>query len=1028
MKRDRLWFFGAYQYLRDYDSQPGADPAFPRRYEQNKIFGKLNWRFTPTLQMMQSFHHEKWVNPAPPTISTPFVTTQRLHASVPNMTFAHLTHVMSNRTVWEARVGRFLLRQDADPSSGDRTTPGRTDEITGIASLNTAQITTLNLDRVTAKVLLHRYQSDWLRTDHEFKIGMQFERGEHRLLQIFPGGVRYVDRNGAPFQAVFRSPTIAGGVFITPAIFAADTFRVTDRVTVDAGVRFDHSRAINPDLPVVSPDGRETDGHQPRGRHALHAERRVAAPGIHGTARSPRSHRVARQLRTFQSGSVDRRARSDFTRHHADHNEGVSTRSRAATRNWFRSSIRKSTWRSIPETRSPHTDEFSLALDQEIGAQLRASVAYVRKRGTDFISWVDRGGRYQEQTRPLADGTVLPVFVLTNATSDRRFLLTNHESMFTSYHGLVIAAERRSSSGWQASGSYTFSRAQGLQVMSNGTPEDPQFSTIARPGFLTFGQDPNDLTNATGRLPNDRPHVFRATTAVRLPWRGIRIAANLQTLQRQAVGGDDAGRIAARQSPDSARTAGDATALVTDAARPAGVEAAALLRRRHGRSDPGCLERAQRQCRGGPGLRQSVRDHLWHTEAVHRPTPRDAWRACEPRTIAAMSTRICCIAVILVWLAGCVMTSRAASSDVAVYEWNQIALTATITDAQDPAPQLRSMTIVQVAMHDAVNLITGKHRTYLSHVAAPAGASAEAAAIAAAHTALVSLFASQIDAFDRARAASLAARRLTEADPGIQLGERVATSILSARADDGASRAKFAFTAPGSGKPGVWVAIDNTPALLPGWGNVTPWVVRNSSEFRPPGPPSLDSALWARDYNEVKQFGSQTGSWRTAEQTRDRAVLDGVALHYLERRRADDHRRSRPGRVGHGARAGDDLSRGVRCRRDELGRQVHVQFLAPATRDSQWCSGWQRGDRRRSRLDAALSDAAPSRLSIGARHQQLRHGDNAGALLRRQSWPADRRDEPDQPELSASVEDVQRRRDGSHRRPHLFGASLPHIG
>ena len=51
-KRDRLWFFGAYQYLRDYDSQPGTDPAFPRTYEQNKFFGKLNWRLSPSLQMM----------------------------------------------------------------------------------------------------------------------------------------------------------------------------------------------------------------------------------------------------------------------------------------------------------------------------------------------------------------------------------------------------------------------------------------------------------------------------------------------------------------------------------------------------------------------------------------------------------------------------------------------------------------------------------------------------------------------------------------------------------------------------------------------------------------------------------------------------------------------------------------------------------------------------------------------------------------------------------------------------------------
>lgn len=215
------------------------------------------------------------------------------------------------------------------------------------------------------------------------------------------------------------------------------------------------------------------------------------------------------------------------------------------------------------------------------------------------------------------------------------------------------------------------------------------------------------------------------------------------------------------------------------------------------------------------------------------------------------------------------LISRSASVDVAVAvsEWNQIALAATIADEQEPAPQLRSMAIVQVAMHDAVNVVTRKHKTYLSHAAAPAGASGEAAAIAAAHTALASLFANQIDAFDRARAASLSARRLTEADPGVQLGERVATAILSARADDGASRARFAFTAPGSGTPGVWVAIDNTPALLPGWGNVTPWVLRSSSEFRPPGPPALGSAIWARDYNEVKQFGSQTGSWRTAEQT-----------------------------------------------------------------------------------------------------------------------------------------------------------------
>ena len=45
--RERLWFFAGYQYLRDYDSQPGTDPAFPSTYEQNKILAKLTWRFAP---------------------------------------------------------------------------------------------------------------------------------------------------------------------------------------------------------------------------------------------------------------------------------------------------------------------------------------------------------------------------------------------------------------------------------------------------------------------------------------------------------------------------------------------------------------------------------------------------------------------------------------------------------------------------------------------------------------------------------------------------------------------------------------------------------------------------------------------------------------------------------------------------------------------------------------------------------------------------------------------------------------------
>ena len=213
------------------------------------------------------------------------------------------------------------------------------------------------------------------------------------------------------------------------------------------------------------------------------------------------------------------------------------------------------------------------------------------------------------------------------------------------------------------------------------------------------------------------------------------------------------------------------------------------------------------------------------------------------------------------------LSPRALVIPNAAMEWNQIALAATVTAAQGPLPQARSMTLVQVAVHDAVNSITGKHGTYGAYGPAPAGASPEAAAIAAAHTMLMSLFPSQSGTFGPARAASLAARGLTELDPGVGVGDGIAATLFASRVNDGASLAQFAYVAPGTGTPGVWVTIGGAAALLPGWGNVATWVINSGSQFRPDAPPALDSGRWARDYNEVKLIGKSDSTTRTATQT-----------------------------------------------------------------------------------------------------------------------------------------------------------------
>jgi hypothetical protein len=210
----------------------------------------------------------------------------------------------------------------------------------------------------------------------------------------------------------------------------------------------------------------------------------------------------------------------------------------------------------------------------------------------------------------------------------------------------------------------------------------------------------------------------------------------------------------------------------------------------------------------------------------------------------------------------------AGAGDV-VAEWHREAVRLTVlpTSGLAPVQQTRTMAIVQVAVHDAVNGITGEFETYASHAAAPADASPKAAAIAASHYALRNLFPGHAASLDSLFLTSLAAHELSVDDPGVGYGINAAAMILALRANDGSAAAQYNYTAPGAGLPGIWAPLTALPALLPGWGDVTPWVLRSGTQFRPEAPPALDSEQYAADYNEIKVIGALNSPTRTTEQT-----------------------------------------------------------------------------------------------------------------------------------------------------------------
>src|SRR2546423_13538354 len=124
-----------------------------------------------------------------------------------------------------------------------------------------------------------------------------------------------------------------------------------------------------------------------------------------------------------------------------------------------------------------------------------------------------------------------------------------------------------------------------------------------------------------------------------------------------------------------------------------------------------------------------------------------------------MSIRALVIVCAVVFSSLATSSRVAASSPDVVLQWNQIAVTTMLAQSPTVSPfaQARFAAIVQLAVFEAVNAVTGNYQPYLGTITAPPGASAQTAAVAAAHTGLLAYFPASATNLNLALSTSLAA-------------------------------------------------------------------------------------------------------------------------------------------------------------------------------------------------------------------------------------------------------------------------------
>jgi hypothetical protein len=178
--------------------------------------------------------------------------------------------------------------------------------------------------------------------------------------------------------------------------------------------------------------------------------------------------------------------------------------------------------------------------------------------------------------------------------------------------------------------------------------------------------------------------------------------------------------------------------------------------------------------------------------------------------------------------------------------------------------QQRAGTRVSLAMFEALNAIDRRYESYLGLPAGDPAASQDAAAATAAYHVLLHHFPDKKAVLDESYTLAMAAvgdegRR----EAGRLIGEQAAKA---ANAAGGIDPAVQQLPYRPRTAPGVWTATA-LPQLEPYWVAYRPWAIPSAEALRPPPPPALSSARWARDYEEVRRLGGKTSTERTPQQT-----------------------------------------------------------------------------------------------------------------------------------------------------------------
>lgn len=547
VKRDRIWFFGSVQNLRDNATQPGNDPANAFPAIQDAYDGKLSGLIGQKNEWTGFYHYEKSDGGGADPYSAP---TALYDERAKNHSWGGgITSTISSNFLFEAHYAGWNtkdLQNGVQPNIldpfVDYTPPGGGPYVyTGGVLYPFDYVTSRH--QVNAKATY--YAEHFMKSQHEFRFGVQWSRGLADTLTAAGANGFYTYNYGGYQYRVYQEPYRYGAITHDLGTFLDDTVTVNSRLTLNLGVRYDHNTGDIPsyaNLAVGTPSITEVGNFiNPPG----------STPGVHMMTWNKISPRLGFVLQTQKDGkSVLQGSFGVYYDHNVSGNWDFPSPSVTnyqlfafdpvlghkvgdpITDQAFGNAI-------DPNIEPPRTLQYALGYEQQLSDTMSVGGQYIYKDTTNLIGFEINGGLWAQHpfTDPftgtqytLLDLVENPTLVKGNFAGDfcshivgggSASMCNQDLHYFNRYKGLVLTFTKRMSKNWALNASYTRSKSWGL----NPRPLDQrQFNPFY--GSLRES-DPNTWVNAEGLLQGDRPNMFRVQGVWNQLPLGLNLSANV---------------------------------------------------------------------------------------------------------------------------------------------------------------------------------------------------------------------------------------------------------------------------------------------------------------------------------------------------------------------------------------------------------------------------------------------------------------------------------------------------------------------